>query len=155
MQLRVQFVSWKSIGLAAGRQRDDNGTKCAVPQAAASMFESLDTAGLRLFCCVPSSKLGTLWEGDRGFVTCPSVCLSVRLSVAKRSAQTAHWSLIKSGVNMHEDVGMPPLYSFFLGQRSRSRETIYYHDPLCLQRKHARHFVRYVGHFWTDLYEIW
>ena len=37
------------------------------------------------------------------------VRLSVRPSVAKRSAQTAYWILIKFVVNMHEDMGMPPL----------------------------------------------
>ena len=72
---------------------------------------------LGVFFCVPSSKLGTLWEGDRGFVTCPSVCLSVCLSVcpsvAKRSAQTAHWILIKFGMNMQEGMGMPPLLFIF------------------------------------------
>ena len=39
----------------------------------------------------------------------PSVCLSVCPSVAKRSAQTVYRILIKFGVNMHEDMGMPPL----------------------------------------------
>ena len=39
----------------------------------------------------------------------PSVCPSV----AKRSAQTAHWILIKFGVNMQKGMGMPPLLFIF------------------------------------------
>ena len=79
---------------------------------------------------------------------CPSVRLSVRPSpnVAPKPF-IGFWSnLVWTCRRIWECL---PCYSFFsLGQRSRSREMIYYHDPLCIQRKHARHFVWYVGHFW-------
>ena len=93
----------------------------------------------RLVClllfCAPSSKLGTLWEGDRSFV----MCLSVRPSVCPSPSvapKTAHWILIKFGVNMHEDYGnASSAIHFSLGQRSKSRDTIYYHDPYAFRRK--------------------
>ena len=52
---------------------------------------------------------------------CLSVRLSVRPSVAKHRAQTAYWILIKFGVNMHKDMGMPPL--LFIFSRSKVKVT--------------------------------
>ena len=51
-----------------------------------------------------------------------SVRPSVRPSVAKRSAQTVCQILIKFGVNMHEDMGMPPLLFIFLQVKGQGHE---------------------------------